>query len=116
MTAPPARRRESLTPAFLAAAALHLGLFAAVVLLKSSSPVPIGDAVPINIVSREPKTDSRPAEAALQTQAAQTPTPVPEAKAPTPPPASPQPAPEPVPAPVKPAKAKPTPGPVKPAP
>ncbi|MDQ2861836.1 MAG: energy transducer TonB, partial [Pseudomonadota bacterium] len=94
MAAPalPARRRESLKPAFLAAVALHVGLFAAVVLLGRPRPAPMGDAVPINIVSSEPKTDSRPAEAAPQTQAAQVETPVPEAKAPAPAPAPPQPA------------------------
>jgi len=118
MAAPalPARRRESLRPAFLAAVALHVGLFAAVVLLGRPTPVPLGDAVPVNIVSSEPKTDSRPAEAAPLTQAAQVETPVPDAKTPPPPPAPPQPAPAPTPAPLKASRAKPTPTPAKPAP
>ena len=116
MTALPMRRRGSLTPAFLAAVALHIGLFAAVILLGRPQPVPMGDAVPINIVSSAPTTDSRPAEAAAQTQTAQVETPVPQAKAPTPPPAPPQPTLEPTPAPVKAARAQPTPTPAKPAP
>ncbi|MGI8841269.1 MAG: energy transducer TonB [Caulobacteraceae bacterium] len=116
MTALPARRRDSLTPAFLAAVALHIALFAAVLLLSRPAPIPLGAAVPINIVSSAPTTDSRPAEAAPQVQAAQVETPVPEAKAPTPPPAPAQPVAAPAPAPVKRAKAKPTPAPTKPAP
>ena len=118
MTALPARRRDSLTPAFLAAVALHVGLFLAVIFFKAPMPVPVGDAVPINIVSHAPTTDSRPAEVAPETQAAQVETPVPQEKAPTPPPAPPTPVPTPTPTPAaaKPLKSKPTPTPVKPAP
>ena len=116
MTALPARRRDSLTPAFVAAVLLHIGLFAAVILLGRPQPAPMGDAVPINIVSSEPKTDSRAAEVAPQTQAAQIDNPVPDAKAPAAPPAPPQPAPVPSPAPVKAARATPTPIPAKTAP
>ena len=94
MTAGADRRRESLTPAFLAAAALHVGV-ALIALYTPRPPMgPLGTAVPITIVARGPTTDSRPAEAAPVTQAAQTETPVPQAKAPAPPPA---PAPRPVP-------------------
>jgi outer membrane biosynthesis protein TonB len=88
------RRRQSLTPAFAAAVALHLGV-ALIVLYAPRPPVgPLGTAVPITLVARGPTTDSRPAEAAPVTQSAQTETPVPQAKAPAPPPApAPRPAP-----------------------
>ena len=99
MTTIAARRRDSLTPAFLAAAALHIAIFAAVIFFKGSIPAPRGDVVPINIVSTGPVTNSRPAEVAPQTQAAQVETPVAEEKAPLPPPA---PTPTPAPTPVKP--------------
>jgi hypothetical protein len=98
MTALPARRRDSLTPAFLVAALLHIGLFAAVILFRGSQPVPMGDVVPINIVSSAPVTDSRPAQVAPTAQTAQVETPVPLEKAPVPPP----PAPTPTPAPLRP--------------
>ena len=89
MTVTADRRRESLAPAFLAAAALHLGVFA-IALYSPRPPLgPLGTAVPITLVAHGPTTDSRPAEAAPVTQAAQTETPVPEAKAPAPPPAPP---------------------------
>jgi outer membrane biosynthesis protein TonB len=121
MTVTADRRRESLAPAFLAAAALHLAIFL-IALYGPRPPLgPLGTAVPITLVAHGPTTDSRPAEAAPVTQAAQTETPVPEAKAPTPPaappprPAPPQPKTPPVKA-VKPApepKPTPTPKPVK---
>ena len=110
MTALPSRRRDSLTPAFLAAVALHIALFAAVIFFRGSMPIPAGDVVPINIVSSAPVTNSRPAQVAPQTQAAQVETPVPQEKAPVPPLAPPTPAPpEPAPAPVKAEKAEPAP-------
>ena len=94
MTVTADRRRESLTPAFLAAVALHVGV-ALIVLYAPRPPMgPLGTAVPITLVARGPTTDSRPAEAAPVTQSAQTEAPVPQAKAPAPPPA---PAPEPAP-------------------
>jgi outer membrane biosynthesis protein TonB len=83
------RRRDSLAPAFLAAAALHLAVFA-IALYAPRPPIgPLGTAVPVTLVAHGPTTDSRPAEAAPVAQAAQTETPVPEAKPPAPPPAPP---------------------------
>jgi len=119
MTVTADRRRQSLAPAFLAAVALHVGV--AVIALYTPRPPmgPLGTAVPITLVARGPTTDSRPAEAAPVTQAAQTENPVTQAKAPEPPPA---PAPRPAPPaptipPVKSVKPtpqlKPTPAPVK---
>jgi outer membrane biosynthesis protein TonB len=122
MTVTADRRRDSLAPAFLAAAGLHVAIFAVVLYAPRPPMGPLGTAVPITLVAHGPITDSRPAEAAPVTQAAQTETPVPEAKPPTPPP---EPAPRPAPpqpkAPpvktVKPApEPKPTPTPVKPQP
>jgi outer membrane biosynthesis protein TonB len=111
MTAASIRRRESKAPALLAAAALHVGVFLALVYLaRPSMDLPVGTAVPINLVASAPTTDSRAAEAAPETQEAAVDTPVPQAKAPTPPPAPPTPVP---PAPRAPALEKPTP---KPAP
>jgi outer membrane biosynthesis protein TonB len=89
MTVTADRRRESLAPAFLAAAALHLGVFAIILYVPRPPLGPLGTAVPITLVAHGPITDSRPAEAAPVVQSAQTEEPVPEAKAPTPPPAAP---------------------------
>jgi outer membrane biosynthesis protein TonB len=122
MTSLAGRRRDSLTPAFIAALCLHVGLFAALTLFRPTLPLPLGSAVPITIVSKAPATDSRPAEQAPQTQTAQVEEPVPQAKAPTPPPLPPQPTPTPPrPTPVKTAPPlktapKPAPAPVKPVP
>ncbi len=107
MTAQARRQGDSLAPAFLAAVALHLGVFALAVFLRPAAIAPMGTAVPITIVTRGPTTDSRAAEAAPVAQAAQTEAPVPQAKAPAPPPT-----PAPAPAPPKPAPVKA----VKPAP
>ena len=115
MTAARARRRDSLAPALLAAAALHVGLFLAATFLARPTPAPLGTAVPITIVSSAPTTDTRPAEAAPVTQAAQTEAPVPQAKTPPPPPPAPVPAPAPPtpkPPPLKPVQPKPAPKPV----
>ncbi|MFI4976579.1 MAG: energy transducer TonB [Caulobacterales bacterium] len=106
------REHASLAPAFLAALALHLGLLALIVLFPSRpSMLPIGGAVPINIVSSDPATDTRPAAQAPLTQTAAAETPTPQAP-PTPPAAELAP-----PAPSKPAAAamKPAPLPVRPA-
>lgn len=94
-------RRDSLAPAFLAALALHLALLAAVIWLHGARPLPLGDVTPITIVAHGPVTDSRPAEAAPQVQAAQAEQPAPAQTAPPPLPAPPIPAPRP-PAPPKP--------------
>ena len=100
MTTLALNRRDSLTPALLAALVLHVCLFLAVTFLRPAMPLPIGSAVPINIVSSAPATDSRPAIQAPETQTAQVEQPVPRAKAPTPPPVvQPTPAPTPTPTP-----------------
>ena len=72
--------RDSRVPALVVAAALHVGLFLAIVLSPTKTPPPTGSSVPINIVSSAPFTDSRQAVQAPQTQAAATPQPTPEAK------------------------------------
>jgi len=66
-------------PAVLAAVALHLALFAFVMLGPHPAQPPVGSSVPINIVSTAPFTDSRPAEQAPQTETAAAPEPVPQA-------------------------------------
>jgi protein TonB len=86
MMLPAPRRKDSLTPALLAAVSLHVATFLIAAFLGRPSMAPIGTAVPITIVSSAPTTDSRAAEAAKETQTAQTEAPVPEAKAPAPPP------------------------------
>jgi outer membrane biosynthesis protein TonB len=109
MMVPAARRRESLIPALLAAVALHVAIFLIATWSAHPPLPPGGTAVPITIVSSAPTTDSRPAEAAPETQTAQTEAPVPEAKAPVPPP-------QPAPTPAPPAPAPPTAKPPRPAP
>lgn len=84
--------RDSRLPAFAAAVALHLGLFALVLLLPHRPPPPIGSSVPINIVSDAQVTNTRPAVQAPQTETAAAPAPVLQA-----PPQPPAPAPAPVP-------------------
>ena len=121
MTTLALNRHDSLTPALLAALLLHIGLFLAVTLFRPVLPLPIGSAVPINIVSSAPATDSRPAEQAPVTQTAQVEQPVAQAKAPTPPPAVAQPTPAPTPTPAVHPRPAPTPAPkpkpmVKPTP
>ena len=123
MSAYAGRRRDSLAPAMIAALAMHLALFAALTIFHPTLPLPLGSAVPINIVSQAPTTDSRQAEQAPQTQTAQVDQPVPQAKSPSPPP-PPPPQPATRPAPPRPLKTvplpqpalKPTPTPVKPTP
>jgi outer membrane biosynthesis protein TonB len=116
MTAVGYGRRDNRGPALLAALALHVGVFLAVVWFSRPAFMPRGTSVPINIVSTGPTTDSRPAQAAPIAQDAATPTPVPQAKAPAPPPAPPQPIVKAAkPAPAKPAP-KPTPVPARTAP
>ncbi len=112
-------QRDRRLPALLAAALLHAGVLALVALGRSHTPLPLGGAVPITILASDPVTDSRTAEAAPRTEAAQTPVPVPAAKPPAPAaaaPPPPRPAPTPRPVPTRPA---PTPRPIaapKPAP
>jgi outer membrane biosynthesis protein TonB len=125
MTASGIRRRQSLTPALLAAAVLHIAVFAALVFLaRTNQPFSVGASVPINIVANAPTTDTRAAEAAPAPEEVQSETPLPEAPPappapspkraaprPTPPvPVPPAPSPEPKAAPApspKPAKTKP---------
>jgi protein TonB len=85
------RQHDNRAPALLVAAALHAGLFALLVLVPSRpSMLPIGSSVPINIVSSDKFTDTRPAVEAPQVQSAAAPEPAPQA-----PPAPPAPAPSP---------------------
>lgn len=86
MTAMARRREDSPAPAFLAALALHLGLLAWITFVPHPTSItPMGTAVPINIVSSAPVTDSRKAEAAPVVREARTEAPVVAAKAPAPP-------------------------------
>ncbi len=128
-----ARERSEFSGPMLASALLHAGVIAAALISWPwGRQLPLGSAVPINIVANAPVTDLAPAEQGPQDQLAQTEEPVPEAPAPpaAPPPApapptpQPQPAPKPAPAPPKPAPtpaptpkpaAKPTPAPPAPA-
>lgn len=114
------RERDSLAPALIAALALHLGLFASLTLLRPTLPMPMGAAVPINIVSQAPAARPSQAEPAPRVQTAQAEQPVAAAPTPAPPPPPPsRPAPVPTPAPpLKPAPSlRPTPRPAaKPAP
>ena len=110
MSAYAVRRNDSLAPAFAAAVAAHLAVFLIFTLwLKPATVIPVGSAVPINIVSKDTITDSRPAEQAPEPQAAATETPEPEAP-PTPAP------PPPAPAKAAPLPARPTPAPPVPSP
>jgi hypothetical protein len=75
------REHDNRAPALLAAAALHVGLFGLLLIAPKAMPLPpVGSSVPINIVSTDPYTDSRPAVQAPQTQAAAALTPVPKAQ------------------------------------
>jgi protein TonB len=109
--APPPENR---LPALAAAAALHVAAILAMLYWVHPTMLPVGSAVPINIVSSAPATDSRPAEEAPQVQTAATETPAPEAKpTPPPPPSPPKPTPT-VPHPaLKPPTPTPTPKPVQ---
>ncbi|MHB8531011.1 MAG: hypothetical protein ACYC8V_16060 [Caulobacteraceae bacterium] len=64
------RRNDSLAPALLAALILHGAAFLAAGILARGAPPPLGNAVPITIVSSAPVTDSSPAAQAPKTQAA----------------------------------------------
>jgi len=72
---------ENRLPALIVAAAAHLGLLALLVfVVPSTAPMlPIGSSVPINIVSSQPYTDTRPAEQAPVTAPAAAPQPQPQA-------------------------------------
>jgi len=79
MTAAAAIPRDNRLPALIGAAALHLGVFAALVLFPSRPSLPIGSSVPINIVSSAPSTDTRQAYQAPETETAAAPQPQPQA-------------------------------------
>ena len=108
MTAVDAVWDRSRLPSLGAAAALHLGLFAAVMWLgRPPLTLSSGAAVPITLVAEAPRNDARAAVAAPQPQQASTPAPVEKAPTPEPAPAK---APPPAPAPAKVvAKPRPTP-------
>lgn len=120
-----ARERSEFSGPMLASALLHAGVIAAaLVSWPWARQLPLGSAVPINIVANAPVTDLAPAEQGPQEQLAQTEEPIPETPAPpaAPPPAPAPPTPQPVqkppskPAPVPAAKPAPAPKPAKPAP
>ncbi|MDP3855441.1 energy transducer TonB [Phenylobacterium sp.] len=92
--------RSDYSPAMIASALLHGGVFAlALVSWPWTHDLAVGGSVPVNIVTNAPQTDLRPAIQAPEDQAAQTEQPVPdapaEAAAPEPVPAPPAPKPAP---------------------
>ena len=98
-----ARERSEFSGAMLASTLLHAGVIvAAMISWPWARQLPLGSAVPINIVANAPVTDLAPAEQGPEDLPAQTEEPVPEAPAP---PAAPAPTPPPVPLPPKPAPA-----------
>lgn len=85
------REHDSRLPALIAAAALHAGVLALAMMVPNRpATLPIGSSVPINIVSSDTLTNTRPAVEAPQVQAAAAPAPTPEAP-PQPPAAEPAP-------------------------
>lgn len=111
-----ARERSEFSGAMVASALLHVGVIAAALISWPwGRQLPLGSAVPINIVANAPVTDLAPAEQGPEEALAQTEEPIPEAPAP---PAAPAPAPTPpTPTPVPKPAVKPTPAPPpKPAP
>ena len=117
-----ARQQSEFSAAMVASALLHAGVIvSALIAWPWSRPLPVGGAVPINIVANAPSTNLAPAIEAPEETPAQTEDPVPDASptpaapepapTPTPPAPTPKPAPQPAPKPV------PTPAPApKPAP
>ncbi len=110
-----ARERSEFSGAMLASTLLHAGVIAAALISWPwARQLPMGGAVPVNIVANAPSTNLAPAEQGPEELPAQTETPVPDAPAP---PAAPAPTPQPVPTPPKPTpKTAPAPAPAKPAP
>ena len=110
-----ARQKSEFSAAMVASALLHVGVIAsALIAWPWSRPLPVGGAVPINIVANAPSTNLAPAIEAPEETPAQTEDPVPDA---SPTPAAPAPAPTPKPAPQPAPKPVPTPAPApKPAP
>ncbi len=118
-----ARERSEFSGAMVASALLHVGVFAAALIgWPWAKQLPVGSAVPINIVANAPSTNLAPAIEGPEELPAQTEAPVPDA--PTPPaapepapvPTPPQPAPKPAPQPTPQPKPTPTPPTPKPAP
>ena len=110
-----ARERSEFSGAMLASTLLHAGVIAAALISWPwARQLPMGAAVPVNIVANAPSTNLAPAEQGPEELPAQTEAPVPDAPAP---PAAPEPTPQPVPVPPKPApKTAPAPAPAKPVP
>ncbi|MBS0492314.1 MAG: energy transducer TonB, partial [Proteobacteria bacterium] len=108
-----ARERSEFSGAMLASTLLHAGVIAAALISWPwARQLPMGAAVPVNIVANAPSTNLAPAEQGPEELPAQTEAPVPDAPAP---PAAPEPTPQPVPVPPKPApKTAPAPAPAKP--
>ena len=92
-----ARQKSEFSAAMVASALLHVGVIAsALIAWPWSRPLPVGGAVPINIVANAPSTNLAPAIEAAEEAPAQTEEPVPDA-APTPTAPEPEPAPTPTP-------------------
>ena len=110
-----ARQQSEFSAAMVASALLHAGVIvSALIAWPWSRPLPVGGAVPINIVATAPSSNLAPAIEAPEETPAQTEDPVPDA---SPTPAAPAPAPTPKPAPQPAPKPVPTPAPApKPAP
>lgn len=116
-----ARERSEFRGAMVASAVLHVAIFAAALISWPwNRQLPLGSAVPINIVANAPVTDLAPAEQGPEEALAQTEEPVPEAPAPpaapAPAPTPPTPQPVPTPKPAPPPAPTPKPAPAKPAP
>lgn len=117
-----ARERSEFSGAMVASALLHLGIFAAALIgWPWGRELPVGTAVPINIVANAPSTDLAPAVEGPEELPAQTEQPAPDAATPPaapepqPAPTPPQPAPKAAPAPSPKAAPTPKPAPAKPA-
>lgn len=122
-----ARERSEFSGAMVASALLHVGIFAAALIgWPWAKQLPVGSAVPINIVANAPSTNLAPAVQGPEELSAQTEAPVPDAPtppaspepepAPTPPQPAPKAAPQPAPAPKPAPTPTPKPAPAKPAP
>ncbi|WP_304805615.1 energy transducer TonB [Phenylobacterium sp.] len=120
-----ARQKSEFSAAMVASALLHVGVIAsALVAWPWSRPLPVGGAVPINIVANAPSTNLAPAIEAAEEAPAQTEQPVPDAAptpaapepapTPTPPAPTPKPAPRPAPTPAPAPAPTPKPAPAKP--
>ncbi|MGH6992214.1 MAG: hypothetical protein ACRED8_02115 [Caulobacteraceae bacterium] len=75
MTALSSRRRESLFPGFVGAVVLHAAVFFVIVWLSPTLPIPLGEAVPINLVATGPSQSAPSALAAPLAHPAESPEP-----------------------------------------